>query len=332
MTLPNIQVPHVFTASVEPWQDANHNSTLLKLADATTGAYATFALGFGAALNHLVLPNGAGQPTPITLAADTPTDFATTGLSNYYGTLLSPFPNRIKDGCYTWEGNDYQLVLNHAAEGHAIHGLVWDKPFVVQSIEANDREAKATLAYQYDGQDRAFPFAYYLELNLRFTAQGLTIQAVVINTGQRTMPFGLGWHPYFSTGNPIDGWEVTLPTTSLYAVDDRMIPTSEHEPYTDFATPTIYSTTHLDTCFSVMANEAGMAVTTIHDPIAGITFEVKQEVGVGKYNFLQVYSPTNRQSLAIEPMTCAPDAFNNGLGLISLGSKESMEVRWGVSV
>ncbi len=320
----------MFTASVEPWQDANNSSELLRLTNETTGAYATFAMGYGAALNELVLPNADNQLTPITLSAKTPTDFLTVGLSNYYGTLLSPFPNRIKDGTYHWQGHDYKLTCNHAAEGHAIHGLVWDKPFVVQSIEANEREAKATLAYQYDGSEFAFPFAYYIELNLRFTSQGLFVHTVVINTGQRTMPFGLGWHPYFSTGNPVDGWEVTLPTTNLYPVDDRMIPTGEHVPYSVFAAPQAFGDTHFDTCFGVAATEAGMAVTTIQDPVAKIKFSIKQEVGVGKYNFLQVYSPANRQSLAVEPMTCAPDAFNNGLGLISLGTKEAMEARWAV--
>jgi len=314
----------MFKATILPWQDAQRDTYLLKLSNESNGAYATFALGFGAALNHLVLPNALGKAVPVTLAAETPSAFATIGLNNYYGTLLSPFPNRIKDGSYNWNGKTYQLALNHAAEGHAIHGLVFDKYFAVEALESSETSAKAIVVYHYLGENQAYPFAYALSLTLTFDAKGLHLLTEVTNNTDENIPFGLGWHPYFSTGTPVDQWEVSLPTNKVYAVDGRMIPTGQAEDYSEFRTAKTFGATQLDTCFSA----GGEGVTTIVD--GDIRLAIHQNVN--EYGFLQVYSPADRLSLAIEPMTCAPDAFNNGLGLLVLAPQEKRSFSWSVVV
>jgi len=61
-------------------------------------------------------------------------------------------------------------------------------------------------------------------------------------------------------------------------------------------------------------------------------YRICQETGKYKYNFLQVYTPPHRKSIAIEPMTCAPNAFNNEQGLIILAPFESFSASWGISM
>lgn len=316
---------NMYSVSLLPW--GQHQ--LLSFKNEATGAMASFIPTLGVALNQVILPNKAGVPMAVTLGTDDPEVYLAEGVNTYWGTLLFPFPNRIKDGQYAYAGQSYTLAQNHAAEGHAIHGLVYNVPFEVQYLEGNAREAKAVMAYRYLGDDAAYPWPHYLEVTVRFT-DVLHISTTIINTGKETMPCGLGWHPYISTGNSVNQWRVSLPVQELLPVDDRMIPTSEREDASHFQEYKTFADTHLDTCFTVAPNAPGRAVVRIEDPAAQLELEISQETGAGLYNYLQVYSPANRMSIAIEPMTCPPNVLNSGEQLWQLAPDETRTVSWSI--
>ena len=146
------------------------------------------------------------------------------------------------------------------------------------------------------------------------------------------MPLGVGWHPYFKTIGTIDKLKLYLPQVEKIMVDSRLIPTGQKEPYADFEQGELIGKTAFDTGF-VIKNSGGERVSTaLVDQENNLRIEIWQEVGVGKFNYLQVYTPPGRQAVAIEPMSCATNAFNNGEGLQILPLRGVFLAKFGVSV
>jgi aldose 1-epimerase len=84
-----------------------------------------------------------------------------------------------------------------------------------------------------------------------------------------------------------------------------------------------------DTCFTVDTS-SGVASVKLHSATDNLEIEAWQETGPDKYNYVQIYTPPSRSSIAIEPMTCMPDAFNNRQGLVVLEPKQTLELKCGV--
>ncbi len=250
----------------------------------------------------------------------------------YKSSKLVPFPNRIKDGTYSFEETSYHLPLNHAIEGHAIHGLVYDKPFVLADAKLGNDRAQVTLIYEYDGGIDGYPFPFQLSIDYIFiTGEGLTCETKIVNTGKGLMPMGDGWHPYFKTDKRVNRLMLRIPPCSRTVIDERMIPTGAVEPFDDFRESRFIGDSQFDTGFQLPVR-SGEAVTELFDPELDLKISVFQETGQGKYNFLQIYIPPSRNSIAIEPMTCNIDAFNNKQGLIILKPGETFTGRYGIRI
>jgi len=245
---------------------------------------------------------------------------------------LIPFPNRIKDGKYEFSGKSYRLPINHPAENHAIHGFIYDKEFKVTNTEINKIEASIDLEYIHDGNIEGYPFKFVTEMIYTFTQEdGLNCQTLVQNLGETSMPFGDGWHPYFKFDKKVDDLMLKVPTDIKTMVDERMIPTGEKIQFDNFSELKKLDQVNLDSGFRI-AGEAGLVETELFDPETNIKIIVYQETGEKKYNFLQVYIPPLRDSIAIEPMTCNIDGFNNKDGLIVLEPGEVFEGNYGVRI
>jgi aldose 1-epimerase len=145
------------------------------------------------------------------------------------------------------------------------------------------------------------------------------------------MPLGDGWHPYFRTGSNVDDLYLQLPATDKIEVDTRMIPDGRLTSYYRYNSLSAIEGEHFDDCFRLQGS-AGTARTILNDSRKGIALTVWQETGKNKYNYLQVYTPPGRKSVAFEPMTCPPDAFNNGIDLIRLAPEEQVSFSWGIEV
>jgi aldose 1-epimerase len=249
------------------------------------------------------------------------------------GQLLSPWPNRIAGGAYTFDGKEQYLSLSEAATGNAIHGLT---RWIAWIRVAHERD-EVTLRAVPHGQ-LGYPFAVQVDVTYRVdAASGLHVTVTAANKGRRPAPWGTGTHPYLTVATArVDDCELTLPAQGWLPVDDRLIPSGPPRDVTgtdfDFRTPRKLGDTLLDHAFTGLRREAdGLAWVRLSG--GDRTTEVWMD---GTQNWLQVFTGDSlepqrrRAAVAVEPMTCPPDAFNSGQDLIVLQPKESVTVRWGI--
>jgi len=247
----------------------------------------------------------------------------------FKNVLLFPFPNRVREGRYRWEGRDYQLSVNDEQTGNALHGFGCDKPMEVVGVEAGAEGARITCAYVYNGQLEGYPFPFRMEAVYQIANPGkaeITLQAH--NTGKAIIPFGMGWHPYFKLSDLVDEMAMQLPPCDMIGVDQMMAPTGKRYEYTTFTQLRRIGAEVLDNCFALRLQEGRAEIM-----LRGEKGELRywQEAGQGKFGYLQLFTPFHRRSLALEAMTCNIDAFNNGDGLIQLAPGEKVSASFGFS-
>ena len=248
-------------------------------------------------------------------------------LSNdFRSAKLSPFANRIKGGKYSFEGRDYQLPINFPNEGNSIHGLIYNKPFEVEE----QTNSALRISYKVErGSFKGYPFSYSIMINYFLEKSKLTCTTVVTNDDNEVIPVGDGIHPYFRLKGSIDEVEMKLPELNLIEVDEKLIPTGSISEYNVFQDFKKLKGVDLDHGF-VLKQQNGVVETVLKQGDTSLI--VRQEVGENKYNFLQVYTPPHRESIAIEPMTSAVDCLNNKKGLIVLKPGESLKTTYEIEV
>lgn len=249
---------------------------------------------------------------------------------SYKGSLLAPFPNRIDGGKYNFNGRVNQLEINLPDENNAIHGLIYNRPFHIVSQNTSETSANLELKFISDGSLKGYPYKF--ELSIIYSLDelnGLSICAKVSNIDSVNIPFGIGWHPYFTFNTKINNLEFKLPSDVQFIVNNRMLPTGKVKSYNSFHSPSLIEESNFDTCFG-LTEKSGIAETQIFDKELNIGFAIWQETGVNKYNYLQIYTPDSRNSIAIEPMTCIPNAFNTEGSFTVLEPAETSSTSWGV--
>ncbi len=243
--------------------------------------------------------------------------------------FLFPFPNRLKQGVYEWEGQAYQFPINDGQTGNALHGFGMDKPMEVSEVDTGKDEARIKCRYHYEGQFDSYPFPFQLEATISLGAPAsVKIEMQVQNTGKGPIPFGMGWHPYFQLSEEAGQVLLQLPPCNMIGVDQVMIPTGKRYEYTTFTQPRRITSEVLDNCFALRQKEGEVQLL-----LRGDKGELRywQEVGEGKFGYLQLFTPPHRQSLAVEPMSCNIDAFNNEEGLLKLQAGERAAASFGFS-
>ncbi len=292
-----------------------------------TGEYASIIPDFGGNVNELVLKKKEklysvldGNKTAKELIKD----------EAYKGAHLIPFSGRIKDGMYIFQGKPYQLPINETSRNNALHGFLNDKPFSIAGITENKDDVSLKLAYSYESQINGYPFPFHLLLIYTISGSGLKIGIEVKNTGASPMPFACGWHPYFTFHEPVDELHLQVPGSGIVALNEHLIPTGEMIPPNHFTTMERIGSARLDTCFLLKDN--GKAETLLHSVEKDITIHVWQESGNGQFRYMQVYIPPHRRSIAIEPVTSQPNAFNNRNGLVTLQPAEAFRGSYGVYI
>lgn len=234
-------------------------------------------------------------------------------------TVLFPFPNRLAKGQYKWQGKQYQFPINNASTGNAIHGFVREETFEVEYCFLAKDGASIRCFYDYDGRRDYYPFPFSLEIEFTISNDGLFRMAVeVTNQGDKALPFGFGWHPYFRLAKNADAHALKLPPCEKVDIDETMIPTGKRAVYTDFHTKKNVETTELDTCFQ-HTQTTGSPKLLLSAPGRSLTVKASAKL----FPFFQVFTPPHRESIALEPMTCNVDAFNNKQGLITLEPDKS---------
>jgi aldose 1-epimerase len=301
-----------------------------RLTDSLTGEYATILPYLGGTINdigllhdHHIIKILDGYLSDADVRANLNTTFK--------GINLFPFPNRICGGNYEFKGQKYQLHINFPAENNAIHGLIYDQEFEVIAAENGDQQCLLVLRYKPAHLPAGYPFGYILDIYYSWSANSkFKCTSRITNLSKSEIPVGDGWHPYFVAGSDkIDGLMLQFPAKEVLEVDKKMIPTGKSQPYNTFNHLNRISDTKLDHCF-VLDIGNNPAEIIIENPALGFRYKIWQDTGENKYNYLQIYTPPTRKSIAIEPMTCIPDAFNNKTGIITLAPAAVVEASWGI--
>lgn len=247
----------------------------------------------------------------------------------FRSACLFPYPGRVRDAVYTYQGQSFRLPENDGPRPHSVHGLVYDAVFDVTAIEAGRGDGMLQLELTSGRFSSVYPFGWSLSVRYIFRPGALTISTVVTNTGGERMPFGQGWHPYFTLGKPVDELELSIESTASLEFDKGYIPTGRVLKDDCYRTGGLIEDDPLHRCY-VLDPSPGIHRALLSDPGEGTAVEVWQETGPGKYNFLQFYIPPDRNSLAIEPYTCPSDALNSGNNLIELGAGEAATFSMGI--
>lgn len=246
-------------------------------------------------------------------------DLAQNLTDSHKSAKLSPFACRIPKGKYIYKGKEYEFA-NKFSDGNAIHGLLVRKAFQQIKTEQNDDFASVSFQYQYRHEDNGYPFDYDCTVTYKLAAGNkVTLETIVKNISKETIPIVDGWHPYFTTGSKVDECKLQFYANQVVEFDEQLIPTGRLLPYDDFWTEKTIGQVELDHSFMLDKN-APQPRCTFSDPEKNIKIAVFPSAG---YPILQLYIPPDRRSMAIETLSGAPDAFNNGIGLILLASNET---------
>jgi aldose 1-epimerase len=254
-----------------------------------------------------------------------------------HGAPLIPWPNRIAEGRYSFEGSEQQLALSEPARGNAIHGLLRWRPW--QALEHSpSRVVMGARLHPMTG----YPFALDVRIAYELSELGLGVSTTATNVGESSCPYGCGQHPYLSPGpaaGTIDECSLELPAaTRLVNEEEHQVPVSR-EPVEggafDYRRARVLRGAQLDDAFTELERDGeGIATARLRCP-DGHCVELWVD---GAYPFLEVFSgdtlapERRRHALAVEPMSCAPNALRSGDGLLMLAPGETASGLWGVAL
>lgn len=241
--------------------------------------------------------------------------------------ILFPYPNRLRDGRYTFNGKTYQFDINNADTGNSIHGFSSNVKMDVVKSDFNENSGSIVCEFRHDGSHPAYPFKFTFQVQFTLSDSELNVNMAFTNNESFEIPVGLGWHPYFKISERIEDTSLKMPETHFINIDDRMLPTGEKTPFHEFDDLKRIDSYSLDNGFFIL-NQSKPAEVILESEMGRLTYW--QETGEAKWNFLQVFTPPQRKSIALEPMTCNIDAFNNGDGLVLLKPQSTLSGDFGV--
>jgi aldose 1-epimerase len=249
------------------------------------------------------------------------------------GQVLIPWPNRLQDGNYEFGGRRHQLPLNEPERLNAIHGLVRWASWTV----AEQQPHRAVMEHVLHPQP-GYPFTLGISIEYTVSDSGLQVRTTATNLGAEACPYGSGAHPYLTLGTPsIDHLTLRVPGQTILRSDARGLPIGrvavEGTTY-DFRQPRRIGSTQLDTAFTELErDQVGFARVELRDPDRGSQVSLWVD---RSYPYLMLFTGdalanVNRRSLAVEPMTCPPNAFRTGDALVRLEPGASFTGTWGIA-
>lgn len=290
----------------------------------TAGAYDAEIAPLGATLmlltaagDDLVVPATPGDPARV-----------------FRGAVVAPWPNRVVDGRYRFAGVDHQLALTEAERGHALHGFTHDSTWDVVDQAADRAVLRLVLP-----PEPGYPFRIDLAVVYALSDQGLRIELTARNSGDVPAPYGCTIHPYVTCGTShVDEAVLELPAATRLEVDERLAPTTTAPVESidcDFRVGAVIGTRRIDHAFTDLTPGADDIVTA----------ELRQPDGARGVRmtwgpwapWVQVHTAdraepsSDRVGLALEPMSCAPDAFNSGAGLVVLHPGAEHQAWWTIA-
>ena len=248
------------------------------------------------------------------------------------GQVLIPWPNRIQDGAYEFAGRWHHLPLNEPEAGNAIHGLVrW------AAWSVGERDAARVVMEHTLHPQPGYPFSLALSIEYSLSDAGLRVTSSATNMGREACPYGSGAHPYLTLGaETVDELLLRAPGRTMLSTDDRGIPVGatpvDGSDY-DFRQPRAIGATKLDDAYTDLERgDDGLARVELRHPDDGTALSLWLDES---FLYFQLFTgdplpSVNRRSIAVEPMTCPPNAFRTGESLLVIEPGESATATWGI--
>jgi aldose 1-epimerase len=253
------------------------------------------------------------------------------------GQVLAPWPNRLGDGRYRFGDVDGVVALNEPERHNAIHGLIrWS------AFRPAMKSASEVVLETLHQPQPAYPWRLRLVVLYGLTEEEVSVSVVATNESATPAPFGIGFHPYFAARNGADRASVSLPAARHLLLDERGLPrgieataASAHGALLDGLAP--LGDAVLDDCFTglEMGVDGRWAASFRPDAAALRTVVVRGDAAFGHvmlYSADQLGGDERRSAVAIEPMTCPPDAFRSGEGLVTLEPDEEFRAGFSISL
>jgi aldose 1-epimerase len=249
-----------------------------------------------------------------------------------HGAPLIPWPNRLGDGRYSFDGTDYQVALTEPDKHNAIHGFLQWRPW--QAIDHTESQVvMAATLFPLQG----YPFLLEVRIDYRLDQSGLTVTTTATNAGEQACPYGSGQHPYLSPGSGlIDDCTLRLAADTRIVTDpERQLPVGTEDvtgtPF-DFRAGRRIGELPVDYAFTDLDRDTDGRAWVSLTGSDGRTAEVWVDES---YPLVELYTadtlaaPRRRRGLGTEPMTCPPNAFSTGQNVIRLQPGEIFQSSWG---
>jgi aldose 1-epimerase len=299
-------------------RERDEDLDLVQITDLSSGIQVRILPSSGALLHEFSIPLGNRRIQVIDNYKNQ-ADLHKNLSNSFKSAKLSPFVCRISGAKYSFEETAFEF-RNKFSDGSAIHGVIFDKPFNILEKITSEEEAHVALSYAYRQDDVAYPFDYDIDIRYVLKKGGrLFLETAVRNVSARRIPMADGWHPYFKMEGDVNDWLLAFHSTQNLAFNENLIPTGQIIETQKFYSPRLIGAEFFDHCF-LLDKRNGHPAAILKNPANGLRLSFFPDPG---YSYLQIYTPPDRKSIAIENLSAAPDAFNNGLGLIVLQPGES---------
>ena len=247
----------------------------------------------------------------------------------FFGANLVPWANRIRDGRYSHNGLHYQADKNEDSRETALHGLVYQNLWSVLKYDVN-KVSLETFIYP----SHEFPCELKVVVSYSLSKNGLQWSITATNLSEVSAPYSVSIHPYLYAGHALttNDFILKFPASYYLEVDpDRLLPTSIKKcvPSWDFSQGALIDILEIDHAFLIDQDSDYRRV------------EVTDSTGLGTFmdfdenaKWIQIHTAdrggniSGRKSLAVEPMTSPPDAFNSKIDLIEIEPGKSFSMSW----
>lgn len=230
------------------------------------------------------------------------------------GYPLVPYSNRIADGRFNWLNEQIELNRNFGDHPHSIHGFGWQNAWTATRQTA--QQTTLELTHYSDGH---WPWPCLTSQTMSVSEDRIELSLSLCNRGQSAMPAGLGWHPYFQR---TERMRLQFNAHRVWTMDTRQLPermVAVPDKW-DFSRERAVDWPDLDHCFSGWSGEA-----LISWPEYGLRLNMQCPDAV---NHLVVFTPRERDFIAVEPVTHVSNALNlfspTAQGIAILGPGETM--------
>jgi len=231
-------------------------------------------------------------------------------MNGFKSSKMSPFSCRVNGGKYQLDNQIYTFNKFYLGQ-HAIHGLIYDAEFSILSTKIHEQSAEVLFSFAYEGTDPGYPFPYDIQIQWTLYADNLiSIKTSIVNKSNVVIPLMDGWHPYFTLGGQVDQYMLEFQSNERLIMRDDIIPTGNMIQENRFEKGLLIGHTHYDDCFLLDPKQNKIQLS-----YEGKSITVSP---IHNYPYLQLYTPEDRKSIAIENLSGAPDCFNNKIGLQKL--------------